>query len=113
LPSAGTDPIQTGSINASVTDAVDPSDWETMRQTVAAIDPAESGPARVWKNPQTGTSGTLTAEKAEPRSGGLCRAFATTVNDLRGVRRYRGEACLRPGGDWQLTGISPDDSKLL
>jgi surface antigen len=101
-------------INASVADGVDPSDWEVVRQTVAGIAPASgSGGPLVWQNPRTGSSGTLDAKAAEPGDGGICRAFSTTVNDLRGIRRYRGEACRPQGGSWQLTGIIPDDSALL
>ena len=43
----------------------------------------------------------------------VCRAFATTVNDLRGIRRYRGEACQTGDAGWRLTGIVPEDSVLL
>jgi hypothetical protein len=106
------DPIRTGSVvQAAVTDGVDPSDWETVRRTIADI----GGEAldRAWRNPKTGSSGTLTAMAPEPRAGGVCRAFATTVNDVRGIRNYRGEACRTQGAGWRLTGIIPEDSTLL
>ena len=106
------DPIQTGGvIRAAVTDGVDPSDWETVRQTIATI--GSDAFDRAWQNPKTGSSGTITALAAEPRAGSLCRAFATTVNDLRGIRRYRGEACQSANAGWRLTGIVPEDSLLL
>ncbi|MEP0321680.1 RT0821/Lpp0805 family surface protein [Bauldia litoralis] len=107
------DAIQTGSINASVPEKVDPSDWETMRLTVSVAPPEEAGRARAWTNPDTGSFGTLVPAAAVPGTGGMCRTFSATVNDLRGVRRYRGEACQRQAGDWQLTGVTPDDTKLL
>jgi surface antigen len=109
----GTDSLYTGSIKASVTDGVDPSDWETMRQVVAGIAPADADLTRPWTNPQTGSYGSITVGAAEQRSGGACRSFSTTVSDLRGVRRYRGEACQPVGGRWQLSDIRADDSKLL
>ena len=106
------DPIQTGSvIKAAVTDGVDPSDWETVRRTLTEI--GADALDRAWQNPRTGSSGTVTALAAEPRTGSVCRAFATTVNDLRGIRRYRGEACRSGNADWRLTGITPDDNVLL
>jgi len=106
------DPIQTGSvIRAAVADGVDPSDWETVRQTIARI--GAEAVDLAWQNPRTGSSGTLTALAAEPRTGSVCRAFATTVNDLRGIRSYRGEACRSENAGWRLTGITPDDSVLL
>jgi surface antigen len=106
------DPTRTGSVvRATVTDTVDPSDWETVRRTIAEI----SGDALdlAWKNPKTGSSGTVTAMAAEARTGGLCRSFATTVSDYRGIRRYRGEACRTGDAGWQLSGIVPEDGLLL
>lgn len=106
------DPVHTGSlVRATVADSVDPSDWEAVRRTIAGI----GGEAfdQAWKNPKTGSSGTVMAEAPEPRADGVCRAFATTVNDLRGVRRYRGEACQDGNEGWRLTGIVPEDSLLL
>jgi len=106
------DPTQTGSvIQASVTDSVDPSDWEAVRRTIADI--GEDAFDRAWKNPRTGSSGTVTAQAPEPRADGVCRDFTTTVNDLRGVRRYRGEACRNGNADWRLSTIVPEDSLLL
>lgn len=106
------DPTHTGSlVRAAVTDGVDPSDWETVRRTIAEI--GSDTPDLAWKNPKTGSTGTVTAASPEPRAGGVCRAFATTVNDFRGIRRYRGEACQAGDASWRLTGIVPEDSLLL
>jgi surface antigen len=106
------DPTQTGSVvRASATDGVDPSDWEAVRRTIAQIGADSFDQA--WTNPRTGSSGMVTAEAPEPRPDGVCRAFATTVNDLRGIRRYRGEACRNGNAGWRLTGIVPEDSLLL
>ena len=41
-----------------------------------------------------------------------CRTFATTVNDIRGIRRYRGDACTTAGGRWQLRTVTPDDAAI-
>ena len=46
------------------------------------------------------------------QNGAVCRPFATTINDERGVRRYRGDACLRTDGRWQLNGVTADDALL-
>jgi surface antigen len=106
------DPTQTGSVvRASATDGVDPSDWEAVRRTIAEI--GEDAFDLAWKNPKTGSSGTVTAMAPESRADGVCRAFATTVNDLRGIRRYRGEACHDGNAGWRLSGIVPEDSVLL
>ncbi|MCB1501188.1 MAG: hypothetical protein KDK07_15610 [Bauldia sp.] len=106
------DPIRTGSvIQTTVADNVDPSDWETVRRTLAEL----GGDAfdQAWRNPATGSSGTLTAMAPAPRGAELCRSFATTVADYRGIRRYRGEACSAAGADWRLTGVVPEDKQLL
>ncbi len=98
-------------VAAAVADHVDPSDWEAVRQALASL--AEEARDLAWQNPRTGSSGTLTVTGTETRDGDVCRDFATTLNDVRGVRRYRGEACRGDGGGWRLSGIIPDDSVLL
>ena len=65
-----------------------------------------------WLNPDTGSTGTITATATASEGKFLCRSFATTVNDLRGIRRYRGEACAPDGGRWQLRGVTPDDAAI-
>lgn len=87
---------------------VDPSDWETIRRTVAAASDAASH-SLPWRNPDTGSNGTIALLPAITKSGSLCRAFATTVSDPSGIHRYGGEACLRTDGRWQLRGITADD----
>lgn len=103
-------PETTGSvrINASATDAVDPSDWGTVKRTLAGTAALEPGLELAWQNPETGSTGMVAIESVD----GTCRAFATTVNDMRGVRRYRGEAC-GDGNGLKLGGIVPDDRMLL
>jgi surface antigen len=101
------------SANASIIERVDPSDWETVRRTVASASPT-SGVNRIeWSNPDTGSQGTIIGlDVPTDRKGQLCRSFATTINDARGVRGYRGDACKRTDGRWQLFGMAPDDAKL-
>ena len=91
--------------------AVAPSDWEAVRQrTDQTLLAAAPNAVLDWENPATGNGGTITP--AAPAEGS-CRAFTTTLSDLRGVRRYRVEACERPGGRWELTRVTPDDAALL
>ena len=95
---------------ALVTDRVDPSDWRMVKDALAQMpEPGVPGAEMAWQNPQTGSDGTITALTALAKGGGpTCRAFATTVNDTRGIRRYRGQAC-KIDGDWQLTQVTVDD----
>jgi surface antigen len=105
-------PTGTVRVSAKVTETVDPSDWEAIRRSLAtAPDGAASGIA--WTNPDTGADGTLEATAAVAgKNGTLCRIIGTTINDNRGARRYRGEACQRTNGRWQITKVAPDDATL-
>ncbi len=110
--------ITTGSIkpklvSANVVDGVDASDWEAIRRAVAASGADSPVDRLVWRNPDTGSAGVISGLGATHAQGSLmCRPFATTVNDQRGVRRYRGEACQRTNGRWQLYGVAADDAQL-
>jgi surface antigen len=91
------------------------SDWKTVRRGIAraASDPALNRTLE-WRNPETGTTGTLTVLDAVTATNDpKCRNFQTTVNDVRGIRHYRGEACEMADGRWELFGVLADDSKLL
>ncbi len=112
---AGVSNETTGSIStaASLVDQVDPSDWEAVRRAVAAVSPQTATTRVEWSNPDTGSTGTVaTLARPVEQDGTLCRSFATTVNDMRGVRRYRGEACRRSDGSWRLYGMIADDAKF-
>jgi surface antigen len=91
------------------------SDWEAIRQSIAhaAADDTLSQ-ALAWRNPKTGTTGTLTVlDTVTATNDPNCRNFQTTVNDTRGIRHYRGEACQTSKDRWELYGVLADDSKLL
>lgn len=93
---------------------VDPSDWEAVRETIARA--AGDGPEKSlnWRNPKTGTTGTVTVlNTITATNDPNCRNFQTTLNDTRGIRHYRGEACRTASKDWRLFGVLADDSKLL
>lgn len=104
-------PAKTILASATVTDQVDASDWETVRRTAEGAPEAAS--RLDWINPETGSSGRLAiAAAATDPDGVVCRSFATTVNDVRGIRRYRGESCVRTDGRSQLRGVTADDATL-
>jgi surface antigen len=110
--------MTTGSIqkvSAKAGGNVDQSDWETVRRAVATIAGKDATSDTVdWRNPDTGSTGTITILGGVTAANDEnCRNFATTVNDTRGIRRYRGEACRMTNGRWQLFGVLADDSQLL
>jgi surface antigen len=99
-------------VSVKVSDGVDPSDWEAVRRALATA-PDGYAPGIGWSNPDTGSDGTLSASAAVAGKGGtLCRTIETTINDNRGARRYRGEACQRTNGRWQIVKVAPDDATL-
>ena len=93
-------------------ETVDASDWETVRRTVALI-PASEARTLDWSNPDTRSTGSITVAAADDaKASAACRAFATTVSDSHGIRRYRGQACRETSGRWQLKGVAGDDAVL-
>jgi len=99
-----------GTAASSGVASVDRSDWDTVRRTLAQT-PVEQAARQPWSNPRTGSSGHVTVLALADDEA--CRPFATSVNDQRGIRQYRGDACLRNDGRWELLGISADDALLL
>ncbi|MCX5512395.1 hypothetical protein C3941_10025 [Kaistia algarum] len=99
----------------SVIDGVAPSDWERIRLFASTnVDQAKIGEVLDWTNTDTGSNGTLSPLAASRAEGDRqCRAFALTISDLRGIRRYRGDACHTADGMWQLFGVTPEDGALL
>jgi hypothetical protein len=67
-------------------DRVDPSDWETIRRTVAGASETISH-SLTWRNPDTGSNGGIAVLPAITKAGSLCRSFAATVNDVSGIHR--------------------------
>ena len=104
---ADTQAVGSISVNATLTDSVNPSDWEAVRRTVAAV-PASQSKTVAWTNPRTGSSGTAIAIAGA--AGATCRPFATTVSDPRGVRRYSGQLCRSSEGQWQVKSVAADDA---
>ena len=110
--------LSTGSIqkvSAKGNGKVDQSDWDTVRRAIAraASEKTLDGTLE-WRNPGTGTTGTIAIlDTVTATNDPNCRNFQTTINDMRGIRHYRGEACQMSKGSWQLFGVLADDSKLL
>jgi surface antigen len=116
MESASRDTMTTGSIqkvSTKASGATAPSDWEAVRTTVAKA--METKTENVtWRNPSTGSNGELAILGTPTATNDAnCRNFVTTMNDMRGIRRYRGEACKMANNRWQLFGVLADDSKLL
>lgn len=106
---AGRQPVLASASGGS---SVDPSDWEAVRRVVSSAPADAASEGLDWSNPATGSTGAVSVLALAKDDGGRCRAFATTINDSRGIRRYRGEACRRGDGLWHLRAVTPDDAML-
>ncbi len=99
----------------AIVDALADSDWQVIRARAASdLATAANGAVIDWSNLDTGNSGTI-APLADPKKSGAlsCRAFALTVSDVRGIRRYHGDACRSASDEWQLFNMTADDKTLL
>jgi surface antigen len=99
------------SADTALVAGVDPSDWAAVRQALAKT--PVPGREIAWSNPVTGSSGTVALGATLAKAGSACRSLAAIVNDIRGIRFYRGEACRERAGVWRLSAIVPDDRALL
>ena len=97
-------------ITSSVTkpieaEGVDPRDAETIKMAVAEAQ-SEGTASRLlaWSNPETGSSGTITAiDQFVGSHGQSCKKFRTTVDSFMGISLYNGETCELKKGLWVLS----------
>lgn len=96
----------------SLSETVDPSDWDKVRMVMAtALVSQPAGAPLAWQNEVTGTVGTIvTMDAATAPDGRLCRAFSTTLNGIGGVLQYRGDACALSDGNVELVDLAPHTS---
>ena len=97
-------------ITSSVTkpieaEGVDPRDAETIKMAVAqAQSGGEDSHLLAWSNPETGSSGTITAiDQFVGSHGQSCKKFRTTVDSFMGISLYNGETCELKKGLWVLS----------
>lgn len=105
-------------VTNSVTEAVepegiDPTDAEAIKLKVAD---AEIGGTDsnllAWSNPETGSSGTITAiDQFIGTHGQSCKKFRTTVDSFMGIALYKGETCELKKGFWVLSWFIRDKSE--
>lgn len=103
------------SITGSVTPSQQPdtdnetlSDRNAIRNVVSGLDFNTWGMKPVpWANPDTGSQGVINQVSEVQKTDGLCREFETSRQAFNGVSLYRGETCMRKGGDWVLKSFAP------
>ncbi|MCC6984370.1 MAG: hypothetical protein IT535_13965 [Bauldia sp.] len=108
---APVDPVTTASITSEPGTSISLIDLDAMRQAISGSLAVLAGGTVFWSNSESGSDGII--EFATIESEASCRPFAVTVSDLRGIRRYRSEACPGSEGGWDFAEITPEDSVLL
>lgn len=105
--------IVTSSVTKPVqAEGVDPRDAETIKMAVAQAQSAgEDSHLLAWSNPETGSSGTITAiDQFVGSHGQSCKKFRTTVDSFMGISLYNGETCELKKGLWVLSWFLRDGS---
>lgn len=73
------------------------------RTTEQALETKPSGTAAVWRNPDSGNSGTITPRPAYQNSTGrYCREYQQTVTVGGESQQGYGTACRQPDGSWRI-----------
>lgn len=75
----------------------------------AALDPASSGTAVAWDNPQSGSHGSFTPVAASyPRAKLTCRAFLADLTVATSeAKQLQGTACRLDEGKWFVRDVKP------
>jgi surface antigen len=71
--------------------------------TVRTLETARAGHTNVWRNPDTGHSGTVVINKTyQGNTGEYCREFTQKVNIGGKTESGYGTACRQPDGAWKI-----------
>jgi surface antigen len=77
--------------------------WLIENSTQDSLENAKTNQATVWKNPDTGSTGTITPiETYQNADGQYCREYQKTVTIGGEEQQAYGTACRMPDGTWQL-----------
>ena len=93
-----------GLFGGAVGNSLDNADRQYMQQTSQqSLEYAPSGQTAVWRNPDSGNSGTITPVSTyQTSSGGYCREYQQTVQVGGQSQDGYGTACRQPDGSWKV-----------
>jgi len=75
----------------------------SQRTTQDTLEYGKPGEQATWSNPDSGNSGTISADETYTNDDGEgCRQFETTVNVEGDARTATGTACRNANGEWQI-----------
>ena len=73
------------------------------KTTQATLETGKIGHTVVWRNPDSGNSGTITPRKTyQTQSGQYCREYQQTVSIAGETQQAYGTACRQPDGTWKI-----------
>lgn len=67
-----------------------------------ALETAKTGNASTWRNPDSGTYGTITPVRTYQSAGKYCREYTQTINVGGRTEEGYGKACRQPDGSWKI-----------
>jgi surface antigen len=95
-----------GLLGGAIGDVLDQRDKRMAAETAQrALETQRSGTTSVWRNPDSGHSGTITPTRTyQTASGQYCREYQQTVTIDGKKQQSFGTACRQPDGSWRLQG---------
>lgn len=90
-------------IGHSIGSSLDRADMTYYNQAqYNALERGQPGQALPWSNPQTGNSGSFSAQAPYQNNGQYCREYTQTINVGGQSQKAYGTACRQPDGNWQV-----------
>ena len=93
-----------GIVGSEIGKSLDKADIAYMNQTQQqTLESAPSGTQKTWHNPDSGNSGSFTAQPAiQLADGTYCRDFQQTVTADGRSQTAEGRGCRQPDGEWTV-----------
>lgn len=92
-----------GLAGGAIGNALDNADREyAMRNSWYALERTPAGTTSVWRNPDSGHSGSVTPLRTWETDAGYCREFEQTIRVGGRSERGYGTACREPDGSWRI-----------
>ena len=90
-------------------ESLDCADQQRHRQAALnAFEKQPTGQSSSWKNPDTGTQGSVTPVRTWQRDNGqYCRDYTQSIVIDGRVEKANGTACREDGGDWRIVSTQP------
>lgn len=83
--------------------SLDRADRAYAQQTASrGLEYSPAGQSSVWRNPDSGHSGTFTPIRTYEREGRNCREYESTIQIGGQSEKAIGQACRRPDGTWEI-----------